>query len=69
MIMKTIEKPIFLKRCKDFETCRKSKNGCVGCNVWYYLYNIGALLKWCKVHNTDFMQYTMKMHKHLKDND
>ena len=58
-------KPIFLKRCKDFETCRRGKNGCVGCNVWNYLYNIGALLKWCKVHNKDFMLYATKMHKRL----
>lgn len=70
MIKKTIEKPIFLKRCKDFEVCESGQNcGCVGCNVWNYLYNIGALFKWCKVHNKDFMQYTMKMHKNLKDND
>ena len=61
------EKPIFLRSCKEFEVCESGQNnGCVGCNVWNYLYNIEELHKWCKVHNNDFMQYTMKMHKHLK---
>lgn len=68
--MKTIEKPKFLKMCKQFEVCESAKNrGCVGCNVWNYLYNIEDLQKWCKVHNRDFMLFTMEMHKHLKDND
>lgn len=68
MIKKTIEKPTFLKRCKDFEVCESVKNGgCVGCNVWNYLYDIRALQEWCKKHNRDFMLFTMEMHKKLKD--
>lgn len=62
------EKPFLLKRCKDFETCESVKHqGCRGCNVWNYLYDIKALQKWCKEHNEDFMQFTMKMHKMLKE--
>ncbi len=62
------EKPVFVKRCKDFETCESRKHYCCkGCNIWNYLYDIKALHKWCKEHNEDFMQYTMKMHKMLKE--
>ena len=60
------EKPYFLKRCKDFETCKNEKNGCRGCNVWNYLYDIEALKKWCKEQGKDFMLFTMEMHKKLK---
>ena len=62
------EKPFLLKRCNYFETCESVKHqGCCGCNVWNYLYDIKALQKWCKEHNEDFMQFTMKMHKMLKE--
>ena len=62
------EKPVFLKRCKAFESCESAKyHGCKGCNVWNYLYDINALQKWCKENNKDFMQFTMEMHKMLKD--
>ncbi len=62
------EKPVLLKRCKEFEVCESVKHkGCKGCNVWNYLYDIKALQKWCKEHNEDFMQFTMKMHKMLKE--
>jgi len=64
------EKPVFVKRCKDFEVCESVKSkGCKGCNVWNYLYDIKALQKWCKEHNEDFMQFTMKMHKMLKESE
>lgn len=61
------EKPIFVKRCKEFEVCesRKYKN-CKGCNVWNYLYDIKELQKWCKEHGKDFMLFTMDMQKKLK---
>ena len=37
-------KPILVKQCKQFEVCESAKNrGCVGCNVWNYLYDIKAL--------------------------
>lgn len=62
------EKPQTLKRCKDFESCESAKHrGCKGCNVWNYLYDIKELQKWCKEHNEDFMQFTMDMHKMLKE--
>ena len=61
------EKPLFVKRCKSFETCKKGQDGCRGCNVWNYLYDIKALQKWCKEHDKDFMQTTMDMHKKLKE--
>lgn len=62
------EKPLLIKRCKEFEVCESVKQkGCKGCNVWNYLYNIKALKKWCKENNKDFMQFTMKMHKMLKE--
>ena len=60
------EKPVLLRRFKDFESCRKGKDGCKGCNVWNYLYDIESLKKWCKEHGKDFMLYTMEMHKKLK---
>ena len=64
------EKPVFIKRCKEFEGCESSKQkGCKGCNVWNYLYDIKALQKWCKEHNKDFMLFTMKMHKMLKESE
>ena len=62
------EKPMFLSRCKKFEVCESAKNGgCIGCNVWNYLYDIKALQKWCKEHNKDFMQYTMEIHRKVKE--
>ena len=62
------EKPLLVKRCKEFEVCESVKQkGCKGCNVWNYLYDIKALQKWCKEHNEDFMQFTMNMHKMLKE--
>ena len=61
-------KPILVKQCKQFEVCESAKNrGCVGCNVWNYLYDIKALQKWCEGHNKDFMQFTMEIHKMLKE--
>ena len=40
------EKPVFVKRCKEFEKCeiRKHSN-CQDCNVWKYLYDIKSLKK------------------------
>lgn len=62
------EKPVFIKRCKEFEVCESVKQkGCKGCNVWNYLYDIKALQKWCKEHDKDFMLYTMKMHRKLTE--
>lgn len=62
------EKPVFIKRCKEFEVCESAKRkGCKGCNVWNYLYDIKALQKWCEEHNEDFMLFTMKMHRELKE--
>jgi hypothetical protein len=64
------DKPVFVKRCKDFETCESRKYYCCkGCNIWNYLYDTKALQKWCKEHNEDFMQFTMKMHKMLKESE
>ena len=60
-------KPIFLRRCKKFEVCESGQsNGCIGCNVWNYLYDIEALKEWCKEQGKDFMLFTMEMHKKLK---
>ena len=62
------KKPMFISRCKEFKVCESAKNGgCRGCNVWNYLYDIKALQKWCKEHNKDFMQFTMEMHRKLKE--
>ena len=62
------EKPVFLKRCKDFESCESAKHhGCRGCNVWNYLYDIEALKEWCKEHDKDFVLFTMEMHRKLKE--
>ena len=62
------KKPMFVSRCKEIEVCESVKNkGCRGCNVWNYLYDIKALQKWCKEHNKDFMQYTMEMHRKVKE--
>ena len=62
------EKPMFVSRCKEFEVCESAKNGgCRGCNIWNYLYDIKALREWCKEHNKDFVLFTMKMHKKLKE--
>ena len=62
------EKPMFVSRCKEFEVCERVKNkGCSGCNVWNYLYDIKALQKWCKEYNKDFRQYTMEMHREVKE--
>ena len=62
------EKPMFVIRCKEIEVCDSVKNkGCSCCNVWNYLYDIKTLHKWCKEHNKDFMQYTMEMHRKLKE--
>ena len=64
------EKPVLVRRCKEFEVCESVKHkGCRGCNVWNYLYDIKALQKWCKEHNKDFMQYTMEMHRMLKEKE
>lgn len=64
------EKPMLVSRCKVFEVCESAKhNGCKDCNVWNYLYDIKALLKWCKEHNECFMFFTMKMHKMLKESE
>ena len=61
------EKPVFLRRCKEFEVCKSGQNyGCVGCNIWNYLYDIKALQTWCKEQNKDFMPFTMEMQRHLK---
>ena len=62
------ENPLLVKRCKEFDVCESAKHkGCKGCNVWNYLNDIKALQKWCNEHNEDFMQFTMKMHKMLKE--
>lgn len=62
------EKPVFLKRCKAFESCESAKHhGCKGCNVWNYMYDIKTLQKWCKEQGKDFMQLIMTMHKKLKE--
>lgn len=62
------EKPMLVKRCKEFEVCESAKhNGCKGCNVWNYLYDIKALQKWCKEHGKDFMPFTMEMHRKLEE--
>ena len=62
------KKPMFVSRCKEIEVCESVKNkGCRGCNVWNYLYDIKALQKWCKEHNKDFMQFSMEMHRKLKE--
>ena len=62
------EKPMFVSRCKEFETCKSTKNkGCRGCNAWNYLYDIKALQKWCKEHNKDFILFTMEMHRKLNE--
>ena len=62
------KKPMFVSRCKEIEVCESVKNkGCRGCNVWNYLYDIKALQKWCKEHNKDFMQYTMEIHRKVKE--
>ena len=62
------EKPMFVIKCKEIEVCESVKNkGCRGCNVWNYLYDIKALQKWCKEHNKDFMQYTMEIHRKVKE--
>lgn len=58
-------KPYLLESCKDFRTCRKGSNGCIGCNVWNYLYDIEALKEWCKKQGKDFTLFTMEMHKRL----
>ena len=58
-------KPYFLESCKDFKACRKGMNGCRGCNVWNYLYDIEALKEWCKEQGKDFTLFTMEMHKRL----
>ena len=64
------EKTMLVRRCKEFEVCESVKQkGCKGCNVWNYLYNIKALQKWCKEHDKDFMQYTMEMHRKLKESE
>lgn len=64
------EKPMLVSRCEEFEVCESVKQrGCKGCNVWNYLYDIKALQEWCKEHNKDFMQFTMKMHKMLKESE
>ena len=60
-------KPRLVEQCKQFEVCESAKHrGCIGCNVWNYLYNIEDLQEWCKEHNKDFTQLTMEMHKMLK---
>lgn len=62
------KKPVFVSRCKKFEVCKSAKNeGCRGCNVWNYLYDIRALQKWCKEHNKDFVLFTMEIHRKLKE--
>lgn len=62
------EKPMFVSGCKEFEVCKRVKNkGCSGCNVWNYLNDIKTLHKWCKKHNKDFMQYALKMKRHLEE--
>ena len=62
------EKPMFISRCKSFETCVSAKNeGCRGCNVWSCLYDIKTLQKWCKEHDKDFILFTMEMHRMLKE--
>ena len=58
-------KPYLLESCKDFKTCGKGRNGCRGCNVWNYVYDIEALKKWCKKQGKDFMLFTMEMQKRL----
>lgn len=64
------EKPMLVRRCKEFEACESAKHkGCKGCNVWNYLYDIKALRKWCKEQDKDFMQFTMVMHKKLKEKE
>ena len=61
-------KPRLVEQCTQFEVCKSARNrGCVGCNVWNYLYNIEDLRKWCNGHNKDFMLFTMEMYKMLKE--
>ena len=64
------EKPMFVSICKEFKVCeRVKKKGCRGCNVWNCLYDIKALQKWCKEHDKNFIQYTLKMERHLKESE
>ena len=64
------EKPYQIKNCKRFDVCESSRlGGCVGCNVWNYLYDINALKEWCRKQNVDFMSMSKNMQKMLKEDE
>ena len=52
-------KPYLLESCKDFKTCGKGRNGCRGCNVWNYVYDIEALKKYgpSPIHRKTFITH------------
>ncbi len=56
----------FVEECKHFNTCEKGFNGCVGCNVWNYLYDTQALIDWCKKQNLRMQDVSMWLHRQLK---
>ena len=61
-------KPYQIKNCKRFDVCESSRlGGCVGCNVWNYLYDIDALKEWCEKQNVDFMSMSKYMRETLKE--
>lgn len=59
-------KPYKVENCKYIKTCGSSRlQGCIGCNVWNYLYDPEALIDWCNKQNEDVSRVTMEMHKML----
>ena len=59
-------KPNYVKNCRHLETCYNGKRrNCVGCNVWNYIYDANALIKWCKDHEKPINRVTMDMHRQL----
>lgn len=61
-------KPYKVESCKYIKTCGSSRlQGCIGCNVWNYLYDSEALIDWCNKQGKDVQLFTMEMHKMLND--
>lgn len=60
-------KPMTVDNCRQRHHCYNfSKKDCRYCNIWNYLYDIEALIEFCKKQNMNFMLITMDMQKSLE---
>ena len=69
------EKPKYVENCKNLSHCKKvsktvQEKGCVGCNVWNYLYDGKALYEYCKATGKNALEFSWEIdRRYLKSTD